>query len=325
MYLEKKVDERTEELKQAMTDLKASQVQLVQSEKMATLGQMVAGVAHEVNTPLGYVRSNLSLVNSSLARFDELIDAVQTVIDLQDDKSNASDESLQTAYAQVLEICRDIQEDEVGDDLRELVGDSLYGVDQIAELVVSLKDFSRIDASKIKAVDLNECIHNSLTMAKNNIKYLTIHQDLGDLPTVTCNPSQINQILLNLFNNASQAIPEGKQGEICIKSYATDDEVVISVADNGTGMPKSVMDKIFEPFFTTKKAGEGTGLGLAISSQIMEAHHGTIEVESDEGVGTTFILSFPQTQPDPPASESKDKDKSTAVFIDGTADDAVFI
>ena len=296
VHLEKKVVQRTQDLQRAMDELKASQVQLVRSEKMATLGQMVAGVAHEVNTPLGYVRSNIELVGDNLTRFDELIEHTDQLLTTLKNPQ-ASQAQIDGQIEVTLNCCQAIQEDEVSEDLAHLVKDGLFGVDQIAELVVNLRDFSRIDESKIKDININECIHSSLVMARNSLKSLNVVTNLADLPLVQCNPSQINQVLLNLLNNAAQAIPEDKKGEILIVSKNVGDEkIVISVSDNGKGMDEALLQKIFEPFFTTKKAGEGTGLGLAIASQIIEQHGGKIQADSVVGVGTTFIITLPVQQ-----------------------------
>ena len=295
VHLEKQVAARTQDLQQAMDELKASQVQLVRSEKMATLGQMVAGVAHEVNTPLGYVRSNLELVGDNLMRFDELIHHTEQLLCALNDPQS-DQQQVDNCIAMTLQCCDDIREDEVSDDLAHLVKDGLYGVDQIAELVVSLRDFSRIDESKVKDIDINACINNSLVMARNNLKTLTVVTNLAELPLIQCNPSQINQVLLNLFNNAAQAIPADKKGELRIVSYLMDNTVVVSVTDNGNGIKEDSLNRIFEPFFTTKKAGEGTGLGLAIATQIIEQHGGSIKVTSNIGQGTTFTLRLPIQQ-----------------------------
>ena len=295
VHLEKQVAARTQDLQQAMDELKASQVQLVRSEKMATLGQMVAGVAHEVNTPLGYVRSNLELVGDNLMRFDELIHHTEQLLCALNDPQS-DQQQVDNCIAMTLQCCDDIREDEVSDDLAHLVKDGLYGVDQIAELVVSLRDFSRIDESKVKDIDINACINNSLVMARNNLKTLTVVTNLAELPLIQCNPSQINQVLLNLFNNAAQAIPADKKGELRIVSYLMNNTVVVSVTDNGNGIKEDSLNRIFEPFFTTKKAGEGTGLGLAIATQIIEQHGGSIKVTSNIGQGTTFTLCLPIQQ-----------------------------
>jgi len=296
VLLEKKVVERTQALQQAMDELKASQVQLVRSEKMATLGQMVAGVAHEVNTPLGYVRSNMELVGENLSRFDELTQHTEHLLTVLKD-ADASQEECDAAISATLQCCAEIKEDEVSEDLAGLVHDGLFGVDQIAELVLSLRDFSRIDESKIKDIDINDCINSSLVMARNNLKTLDVITELGDLPPVQCNPSQINQVLLNLFNNAAQAIPSDRKGQLTIVSALADEHTVtIRVTDNGKGMAEEVLARMFEPFFTTKKAGEGTGLGLAISTEIMEQHGGKLEAQSSVGEGTRFVMTLPVAQ-----------------------------
>lgn len=298
VHLEQQIVARTQDLQQAMDELKASQVYLVRSEKMATLGQMVAGVAHEVNTPLGYVRSNIELVGDNLSRFDELITHTEQLLSALNSHHSANDnpvcsDDVVRLIAETLQCCEDIKEDEVSEDLAALIKDGLYGVDQIAELVVSLRDFSRLDESKVKDVDINECISTSLVMARNNLKFLTVTSHLASLPLIQCNPSQINQVLLNLFNNAAQAID--KIGKLHITSSLDDaqQQVIISIVDNGIGIENSVLTHIFEPFFTTKKSGEGTGLGLAISAQIIEQHGGSIKASSIVGEGSIFTITLP--------------------------------
>ena len=294
VHLEKQVAARTQDLQQAMDELKASQVHLVRSEKMATLGQMVAGVAHEVNTPLGYVRSNMELVGDNLMRFDELLQHTDQLLHALK-APTINQEQVEQLIEQTLQCCEEIKEDEVSEDLADLIKDGLYGVDQIAELVVSLRDFSRIDESKVKDVDINDCINTSLIMARNNLKTLDVKTNLAELPPIQCNPSQINQVLLNLFNNAAQAIPSDHKGTLQVTSSVdkAQQHVVVRIIDNGSGIKEDVLNHIFEPFFTTKKAGDGTGLGLAITAQIMEQHDGRIEVSSIVGEGTTFTLMLP--------------------------------
>ena len=294
VHLEKQVAARTQDLQQAMDELKASQVHLVRSEKMATLGQMVAGVAHEVNTPLGYVRSNMELVGDNLRRFDELLQHTDQLLQVLK-APTINQEQVEQLIEQTLQCCEEIKEDEVSEDLADLIKDGLYGVDQIAELVVSLRDFSRIDESKVKDVDINDCINTSLIMARNNLKTLDVETNLVELPLIQCNPSQINQVLLNLFNNAAQAIPSDHKGTLQVSSSVDKAQqyVVLRIIDNGSGIKEDVLNRIFEPFFTTKKAGDGTGLGLAITAQIIEQHSGRIEVSSVVGTGTTFTLMLP--------------------------------
>lgn len=310
VHLEKQVAARTQDLQQAMNELKASQVHLVRSEKMATLGQMVAGVAHEVNTPLGYVRSNMELVGDNLMRFDELLQHTEQL--LQALKApTINQEHIEQLIEETLQCCEEIKEDEVSEDLAALIKDGLYGVDQIAELVVSLRDFSRIDESKVKEVDINDCINTSLIMARNNLKTLEVSTSLAELPLIQCNPSQINQVLLNLFNNATQAIPSNHKGTLQVNSSVDNAQhyIVVHIIDNGVGIAEHILTHIFEPFFTTKKAGDGTGLGLAITAQIIEQHGGRIEVSSTVDAGTTFTIMLPIQ------SIAHEKKSSPALFV----------
>lgn len=283
--LDRKVVERTKELEKAYDDLQQSQVQLVQSEKMALLGQMVAGVAHEVNTPLGYVKNNVTLIRDLVSEYDEIAEA-----SLQLEQPGSND-------AEILQNIRhrahEIEEDGIREEQSQIFTDTLFGIEQIAELVINLKNFARLDEDKIKRVNICDCIESSLNIAKNQVKHFRIeklYQDKKVAP-VDCSPAQINQVLLNLFNNAVQAMDS--DGKLIIDIGQNDAYVYIDVIDNGHGMDAKTKAKIFDPFFTTKSAGEGTGLGLAICRQIMEAHGGKIQVDSRLGKGTVFRISLP--------------------------------
>lgn len=292
--MERRVGQRNRVLRQALVELKESQVQLVQSEKMASLGQMVAGVAHELNTPLGYVTNNVQLLRELSLPLLDLASAQAALADCLADP--ACDEqrlagALQTAAASREQVAPEL----LADDLQQLFADTGYGLGQIAELVVGLKDFARLDRAMSEAVDLNDCIRSALLIARNNIKdKAEVLQQLGELPAVVCAPSQINQVLLNLLNNAAQAI-DG-YGRIKVKSWAQDEHVLISIEDSGRGMSAAVLQRIFDPFFTTKPVGQGTGLGLSISFKIIQDHGGTIRAASVEGRGTRFLLRLPLRQ-----------------------------
>ncbi len=289
--LEIKVEERTAELKETLKELKNSQLQLIRSEKMATLGQMVAGVAHEVNTPLSYVQNNLEIIGQLTEQYEELIGLVQGLKSVKTD--SAADSKIDKLLADIIRASDDIQEDDLSAELKELIKDSLFGVEQITEMVLNLRNFARLDESKVKTIDVRECIEASLKIAGNSIRHQEIVTDFALTPEVKCSPSQINQVLVNLLNNAAQAMGEKPDGKIEVRTRADDKNVYIEVSDNGKGMNPEVIDQIFEPFFTTKGAGEGTGLGMAISQQIMEQHNGDIQAVSTEGVGTTFTLTLP--------------------------------
>jgi signal transduction histidine kinase len=290
--MEARIAQRNQVLRKALVDLKESQAQLLQSEKMASLGQMVAGVAHELNTPLGYVNNNVQLLRELSAPLLQLAEAQAALADCLADPG--CDEA---RLARALEHAACVREtaapELLAEDLTQLFDDTLYGLQQIAELVVGLKDFARLDRVMSEEVDLNECIRSALLIARNAIKdKAEVALQLGELPRIPCAPSQINQVLLNLLNNAAQAI-EGR-GQILLKSWAEDDAVCISLQDSGCGMPAEVLARIFDPFFTTKPVGQGTGLGLSISYKIIQDHGGQIRAASELGRGTRFLIRLPR-------------------------------
>ncbi len=281
----------TDELERANLQLKSSQMALVQSEKMASLGQMVAGIAHEINTPLGYVQNNVVIGQDLFVQVQSMIAGYEALVDnLLNDL--ASEDVIAEQMRQIAELRSDMNAQEMLGEMHGLMGDSLYGIAQISELVLNLKNFSRMDAAATEAIDLNECIESALNIGRNVIKNkVEVIRELGELPEITCSPSQINQVFLNLFTNAAQAI-EG-QGKLHIKSWAAEDAVHIWVTDNGKGIPQENLTRIFDPFFTTKPVGEGTGLGLAITHQIIQQHGGDIRVHSRVGEGTRFHIKLP--------------------------------
>ncbi|HYQ38055.1 MAG TPA: ATP-binding protein [Pseudomonas sp.] len=292
--MERRVAQRNAVLRRALVDLKESQAQLVQSEKMASLGQMVAGVAHELNTPLGYVKNNVQLLRELKQPLLQLADTHGTLLDCLHDPA-CNEERLSAALGEALDAREQAAPELLKEDLQQLFSDTLYGLEQIGELVVGLKNFARLDRAMSEDIDLNDCVHSALVISRNNVKdKAEVITQLGELPRIPCAPSQINQVLLNLLTNAAQAME--RFGQIVVKTWADDDAVFVSVQDTGKGMPPEVLAKIFDPFFTTKPVGQGTGLGLSISFKIIQDHGGTIRVASEPGRGTRFLIRLPRAQ-----------------------------
>lgn len=292
--LEKRVEERTRELSAAMQHLKESESQLIQSEKMSSLGQMVAGVAHEINTPLAYVKNSLGTVADKLPELKSVLDNCEKLLALLQAGNDAS--GLSKQFALVSQQIAQLKQQGVVDELAGLVKDGLYGTGQMAEIVGNLKDFSRLDRSKVTSFNLNEGLQSTLLLAKHLLKAVTINKNLGDVKPIVCSPSQINQVFLNLITNAAQAMGE-RPGTITLTTRVEGDGVAVDVADDGNGIAPEVLPKIFDPFFSTKEIGKGTGLGLSISYKIVQQHGGRINVESKVGSGTRFTVWLPFKPP----------------------------
>ncbi|MBU3057487.1 DAHL domain-containing protein [Pseudomonas indica] len=284
--LEHQVGERTQQLAKAYDELKQSQLQMMQTEKMASLGQMVAGVAHEINTPLGFSRSNVEIVRERLGEMGQVFDRFVEV----------TADTLATTDPETAHHARQLQEEHCREEMEELLLATGEGLNQISELVKSLRDFSRLDRSKNDRVDLNKGIDDVLRIANNTLRKRNaqVHRDYAELPLVECAPSQINQVLLNLIVNAAQALPE-QGGNIAIGTRVNGRFIEITVEDDGHGIPADLLPRIFDPFVTTKEIGKGTGLGLSIAYQIVQDHGGALTVESTPGTGTCFTLSLPVT------------------------------
>jgi len=318
--LEKRVTERTVTLSSALEKLKDSQAHLVQSEKMASLGQMVAGVAHEINTPLGYVKSNVELIQDMLIDIKTYsIESARLVKLLT---SETVDEKNITKKLHSLSENMDlfIGKDPITTEVDGFVNESLLGLETINELVLSLKNFSRLDKAAVNDVDIHECINSTLLVAKNKLKDVVLvkKQFSRNMPKIKCSPSQINQVLLNLIVNASQAMPKrDKMGTVTIRTLIEGEYLLIKVLDNGNGIPEQILQKIFDPFYTTKAVGEGTGLGLSISYKIIQEHKGKLLVSSIEGKGTQFTIALPLTVEETIENKtSSDNDELEELFGD---------
>jgi len=288
--LEERVADRTEKLSEAYDDLKESQVQLVQAEKMSSLGELVAGISHEINTPLWYLISNATVMQERLDVISEFCAIAERMIEAVKARDGVKD-AVGHGLIDMQKMLKDGFRDDI-DESKELIGDSIEGLEELTELAQSLKDFSRLDRAQRGDFDVHDGLDKALLIAKNRLKNkATVHKHFGDVPTIHCSPSQINQIFLNLLTNAADAIEE--TGEIVIQTAADDRRVRISISDTGSGIPEDLMSKIRDPFFTTKEVGKGTGLGLSIVEQIVSSHGGELLIESETGKGTTVTIVLP--------------------------------
>jgi two-component system, NtrC family, sensor kinase len=292
--LELRVIERSHELSEALGRLKESEAQLIQTGNMSSLGQMIAGVAHEINTPLAYVRASLGSVESKLPHLALAIAEAEKLVLMLKDGAGDPD-AIAEQYARVQDRIARLGEHGLVSELQGLLKDGLHGIDQISEIVGSLRNFARLDHSKVASFDLNEGLDRTLLIAKHELKRHTVQKQYGDIPPIICSPSQINQVLLNLINNAAQAIESG-HGTIKLTTRRENDaQVAVEIEDNGKGIPPDVLARIFDPFFTTKGVGKGTGLGLPVSHRIVEQHGGKITVDSAVGIGTKVRMVLPLT------------------------------
>lgn len=292
--LESRIEQRTRDLVdknqallQANTDLKSAQQQLVQAEKMASLGQLAAGVAHEINNPLGFVNANLSSLTEYFAVYETLANNLMAYL-------NASTDGVKRANLDAMTALIDNEDvPYIVEDTRSLLKDSEEGMKRVRDIVAGLKQFSRADTEERQLGDINACITATLGMVNNELKYhCEVHTDLRPLPKIPIHIGKINQVLTNLLVNAGQAVTN--KGCIKVKTAQQDEQIRISVIDNGMGMQPDELKRIFDPFYTTK--AQGTGLGLAISYGIVKEHGGELVVASEPGKGTCFQVRLPLTE-----------------------------
>ncbi len=282
------LEQRNHQLQKAYSDLKAAQSQILQQEKMASIGQLAAGVAHEINNPTGFVMSNLNTLSKYIGRIKEFVSfQTEMLLSLSKDFNNSSE------YLNRLNEKRKATKyDYVVSDIDNLISESIEGTERIKKIVQDLKSFSRVDEAEYKQADINAGIESTMNIIWNEMKYKAkVIKEYGDIPRTKCNPGQLNQVFMNILINAAQAID--KQGKIYIKTWHEDGSIYMSVSDTGCGIEEDKINKIFEPFFTTKEVGQGTGLGLSIAYDIIRKHNGDIWVDSKPGAGTTFTIKIP--------------------------------
>ena len=298
--LEVKVKQRTSllnqknfQLEEANKDLKEAQVQLLQAEKMASVGQLAAGVAHEINNPVGFVNSNMHTLSEYVSTYQMIFQQLNDV--LLKDTAIHQDEAIK----QLRNIIQQQDMEFINSDISELITDSKDGLIRVAEIVKGLKLFSRVDSDEMQSYNLNDCVRTTLAMVNNQLKYIcSVETHLGSIPHIMMNMGKISQVVTNLLINAGQAIEStGVQGTITITTREFDGSVELSIQDTGCGIESSHLDKLFNPFFTTKPEGQGTGLGLSISFGIAQEHGGTLHASSKDGEGSCFTLCLPIHNP----------------------------
>lgn len=284
------LEKKNREVEKAYEKLKATQAQVLQQEKMASIGQLAAGIAHEINNPVGFIMSNLNSLQKYISRITEFIK-------LQDEINSdmTSSEVSLDILNKISDKKKSLKIDFLLDDSVSLIRESLEGAERVKRIVQDLKTFSHIDEAEFKMSNINEGLESTINIVWNELKYKAVlYKEYGDIPLTKCNPGQLNQVFMNILVNAAHAIE--KQGEIFIKTWADNGYINISISDTGCGIPEDKIGRIFEPFFTTKEVGKGTGLGLSIAYDIINKHKGYIGVDSEVGKGTTFTIQIPITK-----------------------------
>lgn len=296
-HLEERIAERTRhletttqeleqgrsDLEKAYAELKSRQAMILHQDKMASIGLLAAGVAHDINNPIGFVTNNLEELRIYLTRLQDYItnqDAIVQSWAPPDEQKKLREDWNQLGIEYIL------------DDFGAIIAESLDGTTRVADIVKNLRSFSRVDDFSFKPADIIECLESAVKITQHELRHkVQINRRYGDIPDVFCSPQQLNQVFMNLLVNAAHAIE--KRGEITLQSWVDSAYVYIAISDTGCGIPEQQLPKIFEPFYTTKEAGKGTGLGLSIVADIIKLHHGEITVQSQPDQGTTFTIKLP--------------------------------
>jgi PAS domain S-box-containing protein len=289
------IKSKKDSLEKTLKELRNTQAQILQSEKMASIGQLAAGVAHEINNPTGFISSNLKTLTGYQDDISRLIKKYRKLI--TNLKNSTGNKDLPPSIIEQIEkigaLETEVDIDFVQEDIQDLVNDCREGTERIKKIVIDLKDFAHPGDDKLQVADINKGIESTLSVVSNELKYkATVTKDFGKLPHVKCYPHQLNQVFMNILVNAAQAMEN--TGKIHIKTRLTEGNVEIVISDTGCGMSEENLTKIFDPFFTTKEVGKGTGLGMNVSYNIIKKHRGTIDVESTVGEGTTFTILIPE-------------------------------
>lgn len=293
---EERLRKKNEELERAYSELKQAQSRILQQDKMASIGQLAAGVAHEINTPTGFILSNLDSLRKYASRLDEFIASQSEVIEELARPGTGREDALK-AEERVRQTRRALKIDHILGDIRNVVEESMEGAQRIKSIVGDLSSFSHVNEADYKPSDINAGLESTVNMVWNELKCkAVVKREFGVLPLTVCNIGQLNQAFMNILINAAHAIE--KEGEIGIRTWHEEGSIFVALSDTGCGIPEPIVGRIFEPFFTTREVGQGTGLGLSIAYDIIGKHSGEIRVESEVGKGTTFVIKIPVTTRD---------------------------
>ncbi|HUX95103.1 MAG TPA: ATP-binding protein [Bacteroidales bacterium] len=283
--INKELNRQKDELQKTLQNLKQAQGQLVQSEKMASLGQLVAGIAHEINNPVNFISAGVDSLSANIEEIRQVLAIYHKIT-----TKNVVDK-----LKEIEELKKKVEYKEAIREINMLIESIKNGTNRTTEIIRGLRTFSRLDEDILKMADIHEGLDSTLILLHNKYKNrIEVVKNYGILPLVECYPDQINQVFMNILSNAIDAIEE--RGVITIETSISNKYINIIIKDTGTGIPKNIREKIFDPFFTSKGVGKGTGLGLSISQSIIDKHYGSIEIKSEMGKGTEFILSLPVKQ-----------------------------
>lgn len=293
----KQIKSKNDKLEKTLNRLKDTQSQMLQSEKMSSIGQLAAGVAHEINNPTGFVSSNLKTLSDYQREISMLMERYRNLgADIRSTVNRGRcPASIEEKADRIAEEESQVDIDFIIGDTNDLIKESLEGMERIEKIVIDLKDFAHPGEDELQLADINKNLASTLNIVWNELKYKsTVKKDYGDLPLIYCYPHQLNQVFMNILVNSAQAIE--KRGEIKITTKSLNNHVEVKISDTGVGIPKENLSKIFDPFFTTKDVGKGTGLGMNVAYNIIKKHNGTIDVKSEAGKGTEFTVTIPMRQ-----------------------------